>query len=179
VDLDHLHPTCPAGTVNTSCVPAPFFGNLLQVMPWPSYQDMSDHDLLAIYTYLSAIPCVAGPSDPKDPLHNDCGTSTPPATPAITITITGPGGVTSATNTFTSFSSDFTVDASKSTSTNQGALTYSWTPSPGFPVVAIQNFNTAKPTFQLPILYTTYQFTLIVTDATGLKATATVTVQYN
>jgi len=30
--------------------------DLLQVMPWPVYQDMTDHDLLAIYKYLSAIP---------------------------------------------------------------------------------------------------------------------------
>ena len=29
---------------------------LLQVMPWPVYQDMSDHDLRAIYEYLAAIP---------------------------------------------------------------------------------------------------------------------------
>ena len=29
---------------------------LLQVMPWPVFQDMSDHDILAIYTYLSALP---------------------------------------------------------------------------------------------------------------------------
>jgi hypothetical protein len=33
---------------------------------------MTDHDLLAIYTYLSAIPCIEGPKDPKNPLHNDC-----------------------------------------------------------------------------------------------------------
>jgi hypothetical protein len=32
---------------------------LLQVMPWPVYQDMSDHDLRAIYEYLSAIPDAA------------------------------------------------------------------------------------------------------------------------
>ncbi len=31
-------------------------GMLLQVMPWPSYQSMPDHDILAIYEYLSAIP---------------------------------------------------------------------------------------------------------------------------
>jgi hypothetical protein len=31
-------------------------GQLLQVMPWPVYQTMSDEDLRAIYTYLSAIP---------------------------------------------------------------------------------------------------------------------------
>ena len=32
---------------------------LLLVMPWPVYQDMSDHDLQAIYEYLSAIPNTA------------------------------------------------------------------------------------------------------------------------
>lgn len=31
-------------------------GQLLQVMPWPGYQDLSDHDIHAIYEYLSAIP---------------------------------------------------------------------------------------------------------------------------
>lgn len=31
-------------------------GALLQVMPWPVYQGMTDHDLAAIYTYLQAIP---------------------------------------------------------------------------------------------------------------------------
>jgi hypothetical protein len=29
---------------------------LLQVMPWPVYQSMTDHDLRAIYAYLKAIP---------------------------------------------------------------------------------------------------------------------------
>jgi hypothetical protein len=31
-------------------------GQLLQVMPWPDYQSLSQRDILAIYTYLSAIP---------------------------------------------------------------------------------------------------------------------------
>jgi hypothetical protein len=61
VDLDHLHPN----------LPTPFDGSLLQIMPWPTFQNMSDHDLRAIYEYLSAIPCIAGPPAP-DPLHNDC-----------------------------------------------------------------------------------------------------------
>ena len=34
----------------------PHISPLLQVMPWPLYQSMSDHDLLAIYEYLKAIP---------------------------------------------------------------------------------------------------------------------------
>ena len=41
IDLDHLHPK---------------ISSLLQVMPWPTYQEMSDHDLRAIYEYLKAIP---------------------------------------------------------------------------------------------------------------------------
>src|SRR5712692_6235348 len=58
VDMDHLHPTCPPGVLNTGCVPKPFDGDLLQVMPWPVQKNMTDHDLRAIYEYLSAIPCV-------------------------------------------------------------------------------------------------------------------------
>lgn len=70
VDDDHLHPTC-AGTLNAGCVPPPFDGNLLQIMPWPGLKDLSDHDLRAIYEYLSAIPCVTG-NYPGDAPHR-CG----------------------------------------------------------------------------------------------------------
>jgi hypothetical protein len=34
--------------------------DLLQVMPWPFYQDMRERDLEAIYEYLRAIPCLEG-----------------------------------------------------------------------------------------------------------------------
>jgi len=34
------------------------------------FQNMTDHDLRAIYEYLSPIPCVTGP--PSGVLHNDC-----------------------------------------------------------------------------------------------------------
>ena len=73
-DLDHLHPNCSA-TVTTNCVPAPFRGDLLQIMPWDEFQNMTEHDL-------SAIPCIEGPATPGDlpppvqyafpVLHNDC-----------------------------------------------------------------------------------------------------------
>lgn len=33
-------------------------GQLLQVMPWPVYQSMSEHDLRAIYEYLLTIPAI-------------------------------------------------------------------------------------------------------------------------
>ena len=70
-DLDHRHPTCAPGTVNSSCIPRPFDGNLLQIMPWPNLKDLSDHDLRAIYEYLSAVPCIQG-NDPAEPA-NRCG----------------------------------------------------------------------------------------------------------
>jgi hypothetical protein len=71
-DLDHLHPNCSA-SVTENCFPKslPFDGNLLQIMPWWLFQGMTDHELRAIYEYLSAIPCVAGPPAPSV-LHNDC-----------------------------------------------------------------------------------------------------------
>jgi hypothetical protein len=49
-------------TVTTNCFPAvpPFDGDLLQIMPWPIYQHMTDHDIRAIYEYLKAIPCIQG-----------------------------------------------------------------------------------------------------------------------
>jgi hypothetical protein len=50
-DPDQLHPN----------LPPPFDGTLLQVMPWPAFRNMTDHDLRAIYEYLSTIPCIGGP----------------------------------------------------------------------------------------------------------------------
>ena len=57
VDPDHAHPQ---------------FGPLLQVMPWPQFQDMTDNNLRAIYEYLSAIPCIEG--DPGLPNPRPLGT---------------------------------------------------------------------------------------------------------
>ncbi len=70
VDLDHLHPKC-TGAPDGKCLLPPFAGDLLQVMPWPEYQEMSDHEIRAIYEYLKAVPCIAGPPAPSL-LHNDC-----------------------------------------------------------------------------------------------------------
>jgi hypothetical protein len=44
---------------------------VLEIMPWPIYRNMTDHDLRAIDEYLSAVPYIAGPPAPS-PLHNDC-----------------------------------------------------------------------------------------------------------
>ena len=50
-DLKHRQPFAPSET-----------NDLLQVMPWPVYQDMTERDLRAIYEYLRAIPSL--PSTP-------------------------------------------------------------------------------------------------------------------
>ena len=70
-DYDHLHPTC-TGAPDGTCVPAPFNGALLQVMPWPVYQNMTDHDIRAIYEYLSAIPCIDTVVAGAPILRNEC-----------------------------------------------------------------------------------------------------------
>jgi len=46
-DLKNIPPPVPSPEVN-----------LLQVMPWPEYRQMTDRDLTAIYEYLTAIPCI-------------------------------------------------------------------------------------------------------------------------
>jgi cytochrome c553 len=70
-DPDRLHPNC-SPSVTSNCFPPfqPFNGDMLQIMPWPVYQNLSDRDITAIYEYLSAVPCIAGP--PSGVLHNDC-----------------------------------------------------------------------------------------------------------
>jgi hypothetical protein len=69
-DRDHLHPTCST-LITQNCLPAPFNGELLQIMPWPTYQNLSNYQIRAIYEYLRAIPCIEGPPAPSV-LHNDC-----------------------------------------------------------------------------------------------------------
>ncbi len=68
IDMDHMHPDCSAtATVTTNCLPSPFNGDVLQVMPWPFFQNMTDRQLTAIYVYLSAIPCLeGGPGEPQN-----------------------------------------------------------------------------------------------------------------
>ena len=50
----------------------PQFGPFLQVMPWPTFHNMTDHDIRAVYEYLSAIPCLEG--DPGLPNPRPIGT---------------------------------------------------------------------------------------------------------
>lgn len=90
-DFDHIHPICSAAQIDEInaggtpvCIPTSPGntpdGDLLQVMPWPTFSHMSDRDLEAIYEYLSAIPCIDNnfstpPDGSPNELRNDCGTS--------------------------------------------------------------------------------------------------------
>jgi parallel beta-helix repeat protein len=105
------------------------------------------------------------------------GGGTPPPPAGINIVITGPGGATSSTNTFSVAVGQVPLDASQSTSSNPGGLSYSWTPVAG-PSLAIPGGNTAKPFIQLP-KPGTYQVKLTVTDSTGATAAAIVTLHYS
>ena len=73
-DFDKIHPTCTSDTdpdiALGICIPPPVDGSKLQIMPWPIFQNLTHHDIRAIYEYLSAVPCISGPA--TGVLHNDC-----------------------------------------------------------------------------------------------------------
>ena len=62
MDLDQLH-------LNLS---PPLNGAVLQVMPWPNFQNMTDRQITAIYTFLSAIPCIDTVIPGQPQLRNVC-----------------------------------------------------------------------------------------------------------
>lgn len=100
-DFDHIHPTCTADQLTEVqnggtpvCIPTgPIVfdpagdtynnipdGDLLQIMPWPTFSHLTDRDITAIYEYLSAIPCIDNttstpPAGAPNELRNDCGTT--------------------------------------------------------------------------------------------------------
>lgn len=58
-DFDHIHPPCPTVGTDGCISPTVGDGDLLQIMPWPFFGNLSDYDLRAIYEFLKAIPCIA------------------------------------------------------------------------------------------------------------------------
>ena len=88
-DFDQIHPTCTTAQIaeinaggTPVCIPTSpgntADGNLLQIMPWPTFSHMSDRDIEAIYEYLSAVPCIDNttstpPDGAPNELRNDCG----------------------------------------------------------------------------------------------------------
>ena len=147
IDLRKLHPQ---------------ISTLLQVMPWPVYQDLADRDLDAIFAFLSSIPCVEGGPEEK---ANRCGR------PAAPTAVAGPKDLTT-------FSNQIQLDGTRSTSSDGKPLTYLWSVAPGSPVPAISGPDTATPTVQFPTGPVPYIFELTVTDSAGRTATDKVTVNF-
>lgn len=81
IDFDNIHPTCAASSPTptpANCIPPPVDGSRLQVMPWPGFHSLSDHDMEAVYEFLSAIPCIDNktsmpPAGAPNELRNNCG----------------------------------------------------------------------------------------------------------
>lgn len=141
----------------------PQISPLLQVMPWPVYQDLTDRDLEAIFAYLSSIPCVEGGPEEKP---NRCGR------PAATTT------AVAEPKTLTVVESQVRLDGSKSTSADGKPLKYSWRSAPGSPVAGISGGDTATPVVQFSTGPLTYKVELTVTDSAGGTATDSVTINY-
>jgi hypothetical protein len=139
----------------------PEISPLLQVMPWPVYQDLADRDLEAIYAYLTSIPCLEGGQGVP---ANRCATAAP------TTAVAGPKDLTTILR-------EVQLDGSKSTSSDGGPLQYRWAVAPGGPPAAIIKGNTATPSVQF-VSRNAYKFELTVTDSAGKTATDSVTVNY-
>jgi hypothetical protein len=161
VDPDQVHPSC-TGAPDGKCIPAPFKGELLQIMRWPFFANMTDHELQAIYAYLSAIPCVeGGPGEPP----NRCGGS------AKTTAVAAPKNTTVT-------AASINLDGTGSTSADGKPLAYSWTVPAGSPGVAMSGANSASPTIQFSRTRGTYQFVLTVTDSSGKTSTDTAVINF-
>ena len=95
----------------------------------------------------------------------------------VTVVVNGaPGVFPNGANIFQVTSNLFSLDASHSTSSNSGPLTYSWTVAPSGSA-GIAFGTSAMPLIQL-ISKGTYQVSVTVTDATGLATTQAITIQY-
>ncbi|MGD1091783.1 MAG: PKD domain-containing protein [Bryobacteraceae bacterium] len=175
IDFDNLHPTCTAITPTpqpANCIPSSpgntVNGNLLQVMPWPTFQNMSAHYLQAIYAYLTAIPCLTGSTDPTNPLYNNCTPVTTPPVTGKTVAVANPKNVSVP-------QAIFQLDGTASTSADGKPLVFAWSLAPTSLPAVIVNANTATPTVQFG-QKGTYVFVLTVTDDTGKTATDSTTI---
>ena len=163
VDTDKMHPTCK-GAPDGTCIPAPFSGDLLQIMPWFAHKNMTDDDMRAIYEYLSTIPCIeGGPGEPP----NRCTTATGAKTAAVALPKNG-----------STINRQFQLDGTQSTSFDGKPLTYEWTIPVGSLQVGMSGATTATPLIQFGLGRGIYMFQLTVTDSAGKTSTDTATVNF-
>jgi hypothetical protein len=163
-DTDAMHPTC-TGAPDGKCLPAPFKGELLQIMPWFAHANMTDDDLRAIYEYLATIPCIeGGPGEPA----NRCGPGGGAKTAAVALPKNGG-----------TINRQFQLDGSQSTAIDGKPLTFQWTIPQGSPQAGMTGANTATPIVQFGLGRGVYTFQLTVTDSAGKTATDTATVNFS
>jgi hypothetical protein len=136
---------------------------LLQVMPWPAYQDMKDSDLRAIYEYLSTIPCLEG--GPGEPAHR-CVTPAP--TPTISL----------GSRDITTSSQSIVLDASGSAGADGGPVRFVWENNLGGPYVTFSDPSSAKPTVTFTGGAATYVIMLSVIDRSGTAVSTSVKIKY-
>lgn len=85
-------------------------------------------------------------------------------------------GVTGTSPTFTTTTNQIILDASASTTTNGGKLTYAWSVVTGSAGISFPNGNNAVANVQLGSGKITYVLKLVITDSTGASSTATITI---
>jgi len=80
-DYDEIHLNCGTKnsegvTITDNCYYGPpkgeVNGAVLQVMPWPNFSNMTQYQLTAIWTYLSAVPCQSDAGSPFPNLPQTC-----------------------------------------------------------------------------------------------------------
>ncbi|HUA19811.1 MAG TPA: right-handed parallel beta-helix repeat-containing protein [Bryobacteraceae bacterium] len=103
------------------------------------------------------------------------GSVIPPMSGVVTVVVTA-GGATSPSNTFQAVGNVVMLNASQSSSTAAGPLSFAWAEVSGYPPVQINGASTATPAVTFSV-HGTFQFTVTVTDSTGSTGTATVTVE--
>ena len=86
-------------------------------------------------------------------------------------------GVLVAENTYEISSRQLDLDASQSTVTAGGEMTYSWTSAPGYPAPSISQADSSKPRVQFPSRGT-YQVLLTITDRIGNSVTTAIIIRY-
>ncbi len=148
IDMDHAHPA---------------ISPLLQVMPWPTYGDLKDRDLRAIYEYLSTIPCVeGGPGEPA----NRC--SARPMPPTISL----------ASRNLTASTKTLSLDASGSKAADNGPVRYIWENYLGGPYVTFSDPNSPTTTVTFTGGPGIYVVLLSVVDQSGVASSMSLKITY-
>jgi hypothetical protein len=158
------------GTASYQGAPATFSFGFTSATP-PVIHDVIDSVAGVAVAYTASANGTFTITQPPTPPGGGTGGS------GITIIVSGQTG---ATASFETPVNQVTLDASASTSTNAGALTYSWAIAANAPgaIISYPGGITATPLVQLVSGKQTYVITLTVTDSTGATATSTITINY-